>query len=86
MAARGLGRLRGRLDHESAWAAAVGPSLADQTRVASLRHGVLNVIVAHSALLEELAAYRKPEILEALRKVAPGTTIRDVRFRVGPLS
>jgi hypothetical protein len=46
----------------------------------------LNVTVAHPALLEELAAYRKPDILAALRRDAPGTVVHDIRFRVGPVS
>jgi hypothetical protein len=43
------------------------------------------VTVAHSTLLEELAAFRKPTLLAALRRDAPGTLIHDIRFRVGPI-
>ena len=56
-----------------------------QTRVGEVRRGVLNVTVAHLALLEELAAFRKPALLAALRQAAPGTVIHDIRFRVGPI-
>ena len=41
--------------------------------------------VSHPTLLEELAAFRKAELLQALRTVAAGTTIHDIRFRVGPV-
>ena len=41
--------------------------------------------MAHPTLLEELAAFRKAELLQALRAGAPGTTIHDIRFRVGPI-
>ena len=46
---------------------------------------VLTVVVAHPTLLGELAAFRKAELLQALRAGAPGTTIHDIRFRVGPV-
>ena len=39
--------------------------------------------VEYLALLEELAAFRKPALLAALRSGAPGTPIQDIRFRIG---
>ena len=45
----------------------------------------MNVTVAHPALLEELAAFRKAELLQAAARRRPGTTIHDIRFRVGPV-
>jgi hypothetical protein len=71
-ATRGYGRLRGLKELEDAWNAAVGEPLCHQTRVGEVRRGVLNVTVAHSTLLEELAAYRKPALLAALRRDAFG--------------
>ena len=85
VAARGYGRLRGRAELEAAWEAAVGEMASRQTRIGGIRHGVLSVTVAHPALLEELAAFRKPDILAALRRTTPGAAIQDVRFRVGKL-
>ncbi len=84
-ATRGYGRLRGLKELEDAWNAAVGEPQCHQTRVGEVRRGVLNVTVAHSTLLEELAAYRKPALLAALRRDASGTSIHDIRFRVGPI-
>lgn len=84
-ATRGYGRLRAQTELEEAWNAAVGEPGCRQTRVGDVRRGVLNVTVAHSTLLEELAAYQKPQLLAALRQNAPGTTIHDIRFRVGPI-
>jgi hypothetical protein len=45
----------------------------------------MTIVVAHSALLEELVAFRKAELLEALRRLAPALEFRDLRFRVGPV-
>jgi len=81
--ARGYGRLLARQELEDAWNAAVGEPLCRQTRLGEVRRGVLNVTVSHPALLEELAAFQKPELLAALRSGAPATTIHDIRFRVG---
>lgn len=85
VAVRGLGRLRTRAELEAAWEAAVGEPAARQTRPGTIRRGVLSVTVAHPALLEELAAFRKPTILAALRQTGPGAAIRDLRFRIGPI-
>ena len=84
-AARGYGRLRAAGELEDAWNAAVGEPGCRQTRLGGVRRGVLSVTVAHPTLLEELAAVRKPALLAALRQGAPGTSIQDIRFRVGPI-
>ena len=80
---RGYGRIWVRQELEDAWNAAVGEPLCRQTQLGEVRRGVLNVTVSHPALLEELAAFRKPALLTALRSEAPGTAIHDIRFRVG---
>jgi predicted nucleic acid-binding Zn ribbon protein len=81
--ARGYGRFLAQRELEEAWNAAVGEPQCRQTQLGEVRRGVLNVTVSHPALLEELAAFRKPELLAALRSGAPATTIHDIRFRVG---
>lgn len=82
-ATRGFARLRAQKELEDAWKAAVGEPASRLTRLGEVRRGVLNVTVAHSTLLEELAAFQKPALLAALRRDAPGTLIHDIRFRVG---
>jgi hypothetical protein len=85
-AVRGYARLLARQELEDAWKKAVGEPCCQQTRLGEVRRGVLNVTVGHSTLLEELAAFRKPALLAALRSAAPATTIHDIRFRVGALA
>lgn len=86
-ASRGYGRLREAGALEAAWNEAVGEPAARQTKVSGLRHGVLTVLVAYPALLEELAAFRKAELLASLRKNdGLAGRIQDLRFRVGPVS
>jgi hypothetical protein len=82
---KGYGRLRALGELEQTWNHAVGEPHCHQTRVGEVRRGVLTVIVAHPTLLEELAAFRKTELLQALRAGAPATPIQDIRFRVGPV-
>ena len=82
---RGYARLRALSELEAVWNTAVGEPHCHQTRLGEVRRGVLNVTVAHPTLLEELDAFRKPALLQALRTGAPGTIIHDIRFRVGPI-
>src|SRR5450759_5190654 len=76
---RGYGRLWARQELENAWDTAVGEPHCRQTRIGEVRHGVLNVTVAHSTLVEELVAFRKAALLASLRSGAPGTAIHDIR-------
>ena len=85
-AVRGYGRVHTLGTLEEVWNRAVGEPDCWQTHVCELRHGVLNVTVAHSTLLEELRAFRKFELLNALRSSAIAVTIRDLKFRVGPVA
>jgi predicted nucleic acid-binding Zn ribbon protein len=84
-AAKGYARLHASSELEHAWNEAVGEPGCRQTRIGSVRRGVLNVTVAHSTLLEELSAFQKPALLAALRQNAAGALIQDIRFRVGPI-
>lgn len=84
-AARGYGQYRATSELEEAWNQALGEPGCRYTRIGALRRGVLNVTVAHPTLLEELAAFQKPMLLAALQRKAPGLSIRDIRFRVGPI-
>jgi hypothetical protein len=82
---RGYGRLRAVSELEDAWNSAVGEAHCRQTRLGEIRRGVVTVIVAHPTLLAELAGFRKPELLAALRACTPGSKIQDIRFRVGAI-
>jgi predicted nucleic acid-binding Zn ribbon protein len=82
---RGYGRLRGQAELEAAWNAAVGEPACRRTKLGALRRGVLPVTVAHPALLQELSAFRKTELLQALRRAVPDVALHDFRFRVGPV-
>jgi predicted nucleic acid-binding Zn ribbon protein len=80
---RGWGRKSERVRLETAWAGAVGPELAADTRVGAFRRGVLEVEVKNGVLLQELAQFHKRRLLADLRKALPGVTLTDLKFRAG---
>jgi predicted nucleic acid-binding Zn ribbon protein len=80
--ARGWGRLSERSRLEGAWTEVVGEH-APQTRVLSLRRGVLEVEVKNPILMQELAQFHKRKLLGELRKKLPGQTLTDLKFRAG---
>ncbi len=81
--ARGWGRKSERVAIEAAWATAVGPAVDAQTRVNALRRGVLEVEVRSGVLMQELAQFRKRELLGAVRKALPASAVTDIKFRTG---
>jgi len=84
-ASKGFARLHAASELEAAWIEAVGEAVADRTKVGGVRHGVLTITVAHPALLEELSAFRKADLLTTLRRIVPNLPLHDLRFRVGPV-
>ena len=85
IALRGIGRPRASDARVRAWAEAVGQPMAEMTRCGSIRRGRLEVIVANSVTMQELA-YQKTEILARLNDAMPELKLRDLRFRVGPVA
>jgi predicted nucleic acid-binding Zn ribbon protein len=83
--ARGWGRRQDRLHLERAWADVAGAEFGAQTRVGTLRRGVLEVVVGNAVLLQELVHYHKRRLLEQMRRRLPGTPLTDLRFRAGVL-
>jgi predicted nucleic acid-binding Zn ribbon protein len=85
MARRGYARVQSAVAHADAWRAAAGELAAEYTRIGGLRSGRLEVIVANSTLVQELA-FQKPQLLAALAQLLPHEGIKDLRFRVGVMS
>ena len=85
MARRGYARQTAAADFSAAWREAVGPTLAAFTRAGNLRRGALEVLVANSALLQEIT-FQKQAVLGRLQALLPDQKIRDLRFKIGTLS
>lgn len=80
---RGWGRKNERLQLEAAWAEAAGEVLIRDTRVLSVRRGVLEIEVKNAVLIQELTQFHKRGLLGKLRKSLPGMTLTDLKFRAG---
>ncbi len=81
-ALRGYGRVRGDRQLHDVWREVAGEQIASQTRVAGIRNGVLQVGVASSALLSELAAFHKFSLLERLQAEHASLRIKDLKFKL----
>lgn len=84
MVRNGFARVQGTAALEAAWQSAAGTLLGPHTRAGAIRRGKLEVTVTSSTLAQELT-FQKTTLLEALHKALPEETIRDLRFRVGPI-
>lgn len=82
MARRGFARVKGHAQCEQAWREAVGPFIAERSRIGASRRGVLEVVVASSMLVQEIG-FQKTSVIAALRRLAPDEGINDLRVRVG---
>lgn len=85
IARRGIGRSTAAQSLGDVWCRVVGEGFADWTRAAGIRRGVLEVTVADSTTVQELM-FRKGELLSQLGRELPEARIKDLRFRVGPLT
>jgi predicted nucleic acid-binding Zn ribbon protein len=82
MSRRGFARVQSAAAFESAWREAAGPLTAKYTRPGLVRRGTLEVVVAHSALVQELG-FQKTALLRTLSNLLPDEGIQNLRFRVG---
>jgi predicted nucleic acid-binding Zn ribbon protein len=82
LARRGYGQVQSAAEFAAAWQSAVGQSFAAQTRCGRVRNGVLEVLAANSAVVQELT-FQKAAILRKLSTLAPQQEIRNIRFKVG---
>jgi predicted nucleic acid-binding Zn ribbon protein len=83
MTRRGYGNQQTSQEWSAAWSTVAG-SQASQTRPGKYSRGVLDVIVANSAVLQELT-FRKKQLLQSLQLQVPHFKVKDLRFRVGEI-
>jgi predicted nucleic acid-binding Zn ribbon protein len=81
---RGYAHVQAAASCESAWREAVGQKLAPFTRPGDVRRGTLQVTVANSSVLQELA-FVKTQVVKRLAQLAPEHKIRSVKFRLGAI-
>ena len=84
VARKGYGRLQANAEFQEAWAEAVGETLAKGSSAGNVRRGKLEVVVANSAVAQELQ-FNKQQILKKLKAILVDCVIHDLRFRVGAI-
>jgi Dna[CI] antecedent, DciA len=85
IARRGYAQQKTTADFSKAWEAAVTKVGAEgKTRAGRISRGILEIFVVNSAVMQMLTFHKKA--LAAEMKAAPGgQSIKDVRFKVGPI-
>lgn len=85
IARRGYAQQKTQGDFAKAWESAVTKVGAEgKTRAGRVSRGILEVFVVNSAVMQMLTFHKKA--LAAEMKAAPGgQSIKDVRFKVGPI-
>jgi len=83
-AKRGYARRQINEQLEAVWRMASGERLAAWSQPLGIRGGSLDVLVANSAVMQELA-FQRQTILGELQRQLPDARIRKIKFRVGQL-
>ena len=78
MARAGYDRQQGSDALRTAWAAVAPTSLQGSSQPGTIRRGVLEVFVSHSALVQEFG-FHKREVLANLQQLVPAEGITDIR-------
>jgi hypothetical protein len=82
MARKGWGQSTAVDELDIAWNLVATTAWSQQTQLGNVRKGVLEVIVANSALLHQLE-FKKQSLVASLQQRLPQNKIKDIRFRIG---
>ena len=85
IARRGYARVQSASAFAEAWSTAAGQRWAACTRALAVRRGVLEIQVGNSTLAQELG-FQKKTLVRRMAELVPDENIRDLKFRVGPLT
>lgn len=82
VAKRGFAATGANQELAEAWREAAGETIARFTCLGAVRRGVLEVVVANSAMMQEVH-FHKPRLLAAMQAAAPQARLTALRLRVG---
>ena len=82
IAIRGFARVRSDSELEAAWKQVAGSEFAAQTRPLRISRGTLTVWVGNAPLLNELASFQGPELLQRLKHQYPHLKILTLKFKL----
>ncbi|MHC4883691.1 MAG: DciA family protein [Planctomycetota bacterium] len=78
----GVGWMLNHRDIVMLWNETVGDEIAAQTRVRSVRNGVLHIDIESSALKLELEQFYAPQLVETMRGADPNLSLQSIRFHL----
>lgn len=82
---RGIAAEQANHELQHAWDAAAGIDIANQSRIGSVRRGVLEIIVDNSSLLQ-MVSFDQDRLLEKINHQLRKAEITRLRFRVGSIN
>ena len=82
IAIRGFARVRSDNELETAWKQVAGPEMTGQTRPLLISRGTLTISVENAPLLNELASFQGPELLQKLKQLYPHLKIKKLKFKL----
>lgn len=81
LAKYGYADLAARQELERAWEKTADERTRRNTRLGSLRRGMLEVLVRHSALLHELEGFQKEELTARMQSLLKPGMLKGLKFR-----
>ena len=85
MARKGYAQTQSSSELLDAWDQTVGDPWINRTRPGNISRGVLEVVVASSAVHQQLI-FRKAQLLTEMQEKLPQNKIKDIRFRTGSVT
>ena len=82
IAIRGFARVRSDRELEMAWKQVAGAELSTQTRPQRVSRGTLTIAVENAPLLNELASFQGPELLQRIKQNYPHLKIQSLKFKL----
>jgi predicted nucleic acid-binding Zn ribbon protein len=79
---RGYGNVQQAQSLQQLWQGVAGEQYKVNTKAAQVKRGVLEVLVANSAVMQELT-FVKAKLVKALAQAAAEQNIQNIRFKVG---
>jgi hypothetical protein len=82
MARKGYGQQKSANEIDETWNAIAADAWREQTRIGTIRRGVLEIVVSTSVLNQRLE-FDKKRLLTELNQRLPQIKLNDIRFRIG---
>ncbi len=82
LARKGYGQQKTANEIDETWNAIAADAWREQTRVGTIRRGVLEIVVSTSVLNQRLE-FDKKRLLKELNQRLPQIKLNDIRFRIG---